>query len=294
MKSIEEIQQQIRDFGTNDDMDTIIAGAELLAPLHEKEPFGKITVDRDIAYGEHERHVLDVYRPVIDNKEKRPVLLFLHGGSFVAGDKHRPGTPYNDNIGVWAARNGMVGVVMNYRLAPEHQFPAAAEDVNSALRWLYNNISNQNGDPEKIVAIGTSAGANLVATCIAHPSMENSRHIKAAILMSCIYDINHAERNSTLLAYFGEDETTYTEKSNLQGVINSEIPLMITLAEYETNQYEQQSLIFINAYFAKHGRWPNFYRIMNHNHYTSSQHINTADDVFGTQVKSFIEQALAE
>src|SRR4051812_47511565 len=98
----------------------------LYTPHHEIEPYKDVRVLRDVTYGAHERQRLDVFTPTSGGK--RPVIMFVHGGGFVGGDKKRPGTPYQDNVALWAVRNGMVGVNITYRLAPQNPWPAGAED----------------------------------------------------------------------------------------------------------------------------------------------------------------------
>jgi len=104
----------------------------LLTPFHEKVGHTAPRIDRDLAYGEHDRHRLDVHTSGAEVGQQRPVVLFVHGGGFTGGDKHVPGTPMYDHIGAWAVRNGWVGVTMTYRLAPEHPWPAGAQDVAAA------------------------------------------------------------------------------------------------------------------------------------------------------------------
>ena len=65
-------------------------------------------------------------------------------------------------MGLIFARRGYVVVNINYRLAPEHPYPAAIEDTCAAWRWLLDNISTYGGDPNRIAVAGESAGANLV------------------------------------------------------------------------------------------------------------------------------------
>ena len=93
--------------------------------------------------------------------------MFVHGGGFVRGDKHIPGSPQYDLVGAWAVRHGYVGVTMTYRLAPGHVWPAGAEDVAAAVGWLQRNIAAYGGDPGKIVVAGNSAGAVHVASYVA-------------------------------------------------------------------------------------------------------------------------------
>ena len=69
------------------------------------------TVERNLAYGPDERQRLDVFLPSSGNSNRpaRAVLMFVHGGGFVAGDKGAPEAPFYNNIGAWAALHGLIG-----------------------------------------------------------------------------------------------------------------------------------------------------------------------------------------
>ena len=95
--------------------------------------------------------------------------MFVHGGGFVRGTKHAPGSPFYDNVMVLAARNGMVGVNVEYRLAPQFKWPSGNEDLGAAVRYVADNISRYGGDPNRIFLMGHSAGASLVANYVAQP-----------------------------------------------------------------------------------------------------------------------------
>ena len=94
------------------------ATAPLYAPLQQKEPYRGVKVDRDVKYGPADRNLLDVFTPEAGSSF-RPVLIYVHGGGFVAGNKHPPGSPFYDNVMLWAVKNGFVGVNVTYRLAPQ-------------------------------------------------------------------------------------------------------------------------------------------------------------------------------
>src|SRR6187397_141017 len=109
----------------------------------------QVEVTRDVEYGEHERHRLDLFRK--PDTQGAQVLVFVHGGGFVMGDKRSAETPFYDNIGTFAALHGFVGVTITYRLAPAHQFPAGPEDLGAVVRWLKDNVARYGGNPDKIV-----------------------------------------------------------------------------------------------------------------------------------------------
>src|SRR5688500_14780082 len=135
--------------------------AELNAGI---DPATKVT--GDVSYGPDERNRLDVFAR--DGLAGAPVLVFVHGGGFVMGDKHTEGSPFYSNVGDYAARQGWVGVTMTYRLAPAHKFPSGAEDVALVVQWLRDNVARYGGDPARIVLSGQSAGAAHVASYVAH------------------------------------------------------------------------------------------------------------------------------
>ncbi len=143
--------------------------AALYAPLQQKEPYQGVKVERDVKYGPADRHLLDVFMPETA-APPRPVLIYIHGGGFVAGNKRTPGSPFYDNIMLWAAKSGFVGVNATYRLAPAYPWPAGAEDMGAIVQvGRRSNIGARGGDPARIFLMGQSAGAIHVASYVSHP-----------------------------------------------------------------------------------------------------------------------------
>jgi len=87
------------------------------------------------------------------------VLVFFHGGGFVLGDV---GT-HDGVCRELAVGAGCVVVSVDYRLAPEHKFPAAPDDAEAAVRWTFEAAASVQGDPTRVAIGGESAGANLAA-----------------------------------------------------------------------------------------------------------------------------------
>ena len=177
-----------------------------------------VTVTRDIQYGPADRNLLDMF--VAEGASgSRPVLVFVHGGGFTGGNKSTPGSPFYDNVPLWAARNGLVGVNITYRLAPQHPWPAGPEDVGAALRWVADNISNYGGDPSKVVLFGHSAGATHAGTYAAMPQFHGPKGIGIAglILTSGIYDLTDFPVNDGYRSYIGDDTSLYAARSPIGG-----------------------------------------------------------------------------
>src|SRR6478752_1214076 len=119
---------KIVELGQEFSTEMVEATNAMLAPMLPAPDENRTT--RDIAYGPHERHRLNLFRPAGDTPA--PCLLFVHDGGFVMGDKGEPGAPFYNNIGAWAQEQGIVAATMNYRLAPEVRWPAGREDVTAA------------------------------------------------------------------------------------------------------------------------------------------------------------------
>jgi alpha-L-fucosidase 2 len=96
---------------------------------------------------------------VPDGKGPFPAAIIVHGGSFSHGNKRTYVTPLFDVL----SDAGFAWFTINYRLAPDHHFPAAVEDVQSAVIWVKSNAAKYRVDPKRIALIGESAGGYLVA-----------------------------------------------------------------------------------------------------------------------------------
>ena len=98
-----------------------------------------------------------IYRPVRD--ERRPVIVFFHGGGWVLGSLGS----HDAICRRLAFENQVMVVAVDYRLAPEHPFPAAVEDAYDATGWVAQNAPGLGADPQRLIVMGDSAGGNLAA-----------------------------------------------------------------------------------------------------------------------------------
>jgi acetyl esterase/lipase len=119
---------------------------------------------KNLEYGPYgRRNRLDVYRPRAQSNAKRsPVLLQIHGGAWVIGDKSQQGLPLMLHL----ASEGWVCVAINYRLSPRATWPEHVVDCKRALAWVREHIADYGGDPDLVCVTGGSAGGHL-ATMVA-------------------------------------------------------------------------------------------------------------------------------
>ncbi len=119
---------------------------------------GRLEVEYDVPYlpTGSRAHTLDIYRAP-NLPQRAPILFYVHGGGFRILSKETHWL-----MAVAYAQRGYVVFSINYRLAPQHPFPAAIEDVCDAYAWVHAHGGEYGGDPDAIVVAGESAGGNLV------------------------------------------------------------------------------------------------------------------------------------
>ncbi|HLM97022.1 MAG TPA: alpha/beta hydrolase [Acidimicrobiales bacterium] len=104
-------------------------------------------------------HRLDIIRRRVDPPTGAPVLIYIHGGAWVIGDKREQGLPLLHEL----ARRGWVAVTINYRLSPRATWPDHIVDCKRAVAWVRENIAEYGGDPAFVAVSGGSAGGHLAA-----------------------------------------------------------------------------------------------------------------------------------
>jgi len=117
-----------------------------------------VTECRNISYGSHGNwNLLDVYYPS-GAAGQLPTIVSIHGGGYVYGSKE-----IYRRYGMDMAKRGFAFVNFNYRLAPKWKFPAPLADTNAVLQWVRANARRYHLDPERIILVGDSAGAQLAS-----------------------------------------------------------------------------------------------------------------------------------
>lgn len=261
------------------------ATRKIFDPLQPKDPVAVagLRAERDIAYGSDPLQKLDV---IWDGKTtgNRPILVFVHGGGFTGGDKHTPGQFTYDNVMTWANQQGMIGVEINYRLAPKNQYPDAAYDTRDALAYVAKNARQWGGDPNRIFLWGHSAGASLVGIYVSHPEFhyKPGGGIVGAVMTSGGYEARPS-------AFFGNDPAKVKAASSVDGLKATKIPLFFTRAEWdpETPQIAQGEMI--HKVLTEEGHEHMFHVMATHNHMSQVYSVGTSEhqltDLLGPWLK---------
>ncbi|HMA11848.1 MAG TPA: alpha/beta hydrolase [Steroidobacteraceae bacterium] len=272
---------------------TLLQGTtKLLASIAAPRDEG-VSVTRDHQYGPDARNRLDIHRK--GHPDAAPVLVYVHGGGFVMGDKTSAGSPFYDNIGQWAAQQGYIGVTLTYRLAPVHHWPSGPQDMALAVRWLRQHIGAHGGDPEKIFLLGQSAGAVHVAAYTAHSQFhaEGGAGIAGALMTSGIYDPTTQPPSQFNVAYYGDSPATLAEARCTAGLLATKVPLLFSVSEMDPKDFQDQAAQIAAAWHAAKGIYPPMEYLAGHNHLSPAQCIGSAEDDLGPRVARFIANACA-
>lgn len=244
---------------------------------------------RNLAYGPDPRHVLDIYRRG-DAGSLRPVLVFMHGGAYVRGAKDVAPRVYA-NVPGWFARQGYLGVNLEYRLAPLAPYPGGADDLGRALDWIQANIRDYGGDPARIVVIGHSAGGTHVAHYVLDPQLPyRGKGLRAAAIVSGRLRVDALPANPNaagVQAYFGNDASRYEALSPVNMVTADAIPLFVAIAEYENPLLDIYGAEFFHRLRASGHRQNQFFTLPLHNHMSIMAHFDTGEERLGRQLCDF-------
>jgi len=251
---------------------------------------GRVT--RDIEYGPHPRQRLDVYAP--PHARGAPVVIFAHGGALVEGDKDRTPELYS-NVCWCMARQGIVGINLEYRLAPEARYPDVTHDVAAAVQWTRTHIAGHGGDPAKVFLFGHSAGALHVGSYAYdtrfHPP--GGSGVAGLVVLSGrvraeTWADNPLARN--VVAYFGDDQEAMAQGSMVTHVAPDTLPTLIGIAEYENPLIDVHGAELIHRLAHVKRRAPPMFWLPRHNHTSTVAQINTADDLVGPRIVEFVRR----
>lgn len=263
-----------------------------------------LSVRADIAFGAHRQQTLDVYVPPKDPRVSalRPVVVFFHQGGFIGGDKNDIETVV---VGKFFSNQGLVCVLPNYRLAPGGAWPAGAEDVAAATRWVRENIASFGGDPDRMVLSGLSTGATHAATYALHRSFAADAYpgYRGLILASGRYllppedpdpNLFHNYGRPKISAYYGSDRVLWRERQMVGNVMATKLPIFLVVAELDNLMFEVNTIELLKELTDKTNRMPKFMQVPGHNHVSHFFHLDASDDPIGRELLDFVFRVTAD
>lgn len=254
---------------------------------HLKDAMAGVTATLDIAYGAQARQKLDLYH--VDGSKPSAIVIYVPGGGFTGGDK-RSDDVFFANVGAYFARRGMLGITMNYRLAPEFGWPSGAQDLDAAVAWARSNAATYGADSSRIVLFGHSAGASHGAMFLFDPEIGGHAKVAGAVLVGGgTYAVRQAELRANHLAYYGTDVARYQRQSVLDQVAGTTVPVLVACAEHDPGFLATPTLELALALARRDARCPPFLRLEGHNHFSPPCSLGTSDDELGSAIISFIK-----
>lgn len=272
------IADALASMGSLFDAGIVTHSRALFEPDHDFSlPDDGIRID-DIPYGDDPRQMLDICVP---GTTSRPILLFVPGGGFTGGDKS-----FYRHIPAFFSRAGFIAAACNYRLAPDHPWPAGSEDVAAALDWLQTNGAAYGGDPTQIVVVAQSAGAAHASAALFNPSLQPSSitAVRAAVLMSGVYHMTAGSKVMNSRLYYGDDPATYRERSATTHVAHACLPVYLTLAQHDPVYIVDSTLALIAALTARDGASPSVTWLKQHNHLSPVLGLGAKTDLLGPAI----------
>ena len=263
---------------------------EAFTALLADSPKEGVEVTRDVAYGSDPRQRLDVFR--CGERGPLPMVIFVHGGAFVDGDRNRTAEVYS-NVLYYFARHGVLGVNMEYRLAPEHRYPSGSQDVALAVQWARRHAAEHGGDPDRIFIIGHSAGAAHAGSYAydrrlqpaAGPGIAGLVVLSGRVRAEMLAENPNARK---VEAYYGSDPAMQADASAVTHVSADSVATMIGVGEYENPLLDVHCAELYHRLSAAKRRAPRFVWLAGHNHTSVIAHFNTAEDRLGREILEFI------
>jgi acetyl esterase/lipase len=258
----------------------------------------------DVGYGNDAAQKLNLSTPA---SEHFATLIFVHGGSLTSGDK--ADSDYAHVCDSFPAV-GIACVNVNYRLGPQHPWPAQAEDLASAIAWVHANITRYGGDPRKVFLLGHSSGATLVALVGSDDAYLSKHGMKLASLrgvmpMGSIMSDDDLEQ---AIAQHGADTMAqaflrnpdnrmygsfekYRDQWPIRHVHTGLPPFLFLIAESEQ---EQPPVLKTNAKFVeesrKFGNEADYKVFAGRKHYTMVRQLHLPGDAVFAAILEFMRQ----
>lgn len=250
---------------------------------------------RNLPYGKDPRQVLDVYAPAAQDAPS-PVMVFVHGGGFTKGDKDQDGGLFGNVLQEFAAR-GWLGINVEYRLAPQAVWPAGADDVRDAVRWVHAHAAELGGDPARIFLFAHSAACAHCASAVWDERLRpdgTGLPLAGLVLASprARADIRPDNINAAgVAAYFGDDPSQFDDRAPLHHARADAPPTFIALAQYENPLIDIYALELAHHLAQIHdthgGPMPRVVQLPDHNHYSVMAQFNTTHNRLGHDIRDW-------
>ena len=230
------------------------------------------------------KHILDVYIP--KGKSNFPVVFFVHGGAWFAGDK-----AVTSNFGIALASLGIGVVNVNYRLFPNVKYPENIKDVARAFYWTVENIHKYGGDPDSVFVAGHSAGAHLASLLATNEKYlrnhsKSQDDIRGVIAISGVYDILDID-NGMVKKIF--PKSLRSDASPSRNVDRKTPPFILFYADNDMDDLDKHAYK-MDKELAKYKVYGKVVEVPERNHNTVLGRIGSSNEKATREILSFIRK----
>jgi arylformamidase len=259
-----------------------------------------VSIERDICYlpenGE-DRHRLDIYAP--PGAGQLPVAIFFYGGGWRSGDKR-----LFEHLGRAFALRGIIAVTVNYRLTPQVRSPFHAQDCAAAVSWVYQNIAQHGGDPDRLALTGHSAGGHLAALItvdqhyLADVGVPASA-IRGTVVISGATDLRlHSQttvftKREHIEEAFGSTEDELAASSPIVYIRSGLPPFLVIVAEDDPPGLREQGKTFADA-LRDADNEAIYVSIKGRDHFSIVRRFGPSDDTTANAIAEFIKHVSGE
>lgn len=235
---------------------------------------------------------LDIHAP--ENAHNAPVLIMIHGGAWRMGDKV---SAVGDHQVDYFTEQGFVFISINYRLAPDHPFPAHAQDAAAAIAHVERTVAQYGGNPSSISLMGHSAGAHIAALVSVDPKYLEAEGLspsalhRTVLLDGAAYDIEKAARRGKLPPLyrtpFGDDPEQWEAASPAKQVqANVQVPPMLIFSVKRRYGREQPRILHRSLLEAGHSS--ERIKVKDRKHSSLNQKLGAPDDIYAPVIAAFL------
>lgn len=239
-----------------------ITAHEWLRPFRFKRE--GVRLHSQISYADGgKRNLLDIYHPREPREGGFPVLLQVHGGAWMIGEKEQQALPLMHHL----AERGWLCVAINYRLSPTAAFPAHIIDVKKAIAWVKEHIAEYGGNPDFIAITGGSAGGHLSSLAALTPNLDQwqpgfesaDTTVQAAVPFYGVYDFTDRHRirpemsmekmvaDRVMQCTLEENRPLWELGSPLSHVSDQAPPMFVIQGSHDSLVWAEEGRAFVSA-----------------------------------------------
>lgn len=207
-----------------------------------------VTEYRDVSYGQHPNHKMDIYAP--DAAKNQPIIMHLHGGGWSGGNKSDR-VSYINKVNRWVAR-GFIVISVDTRLMPDADVYAQVSDLATAIVKVQQQAKQWGGNGEKLILSGHSTGGTIVSVLAANPqlvvALGGQSWLGSIAIDSSSLDIPRTMKlwSPEMFRYaYGEDATQWVAASPVNLLSDQSLPLLITCSSQRADSSCEQAELFI-------------------------------------------------